>query len=87
MHLWTGPGPTQPRPESCLSEAYGLVRGDPLCDVPCEGSVAQWRRALEEKQLQALLLRVDADLAAGAAGELVAELESLVSAHQFEERL
>ncbi len=70
-----------------LHEALGLVRGDPLCDVACEGSVAQWRRALEEKQLQALLLRVDADVGAGAAGELVAELESLVSAHPFEERL
>ena len=70
-----------------LGEALGLFRGEPLCDVACEGSVAQWRRALEEKRLQALLLRVEADLAAGAAGELVAELESLASAHPFEERL
>jgi DNA-binding SARP family transcriptional activator len=43
--------------------------------------------ALEERRLQALLLRVEADLAAGAAGELVAELESWSSAHPFEERL
>jgi predicted ATPase/DNA-binding SARP family transcriptional activator len=70
-----------------LGEALGLVRGEPLCDVACEGSVAQWRRALEEKRLQALLWRVEADLAAGAAGELVAELEWLASAHPFEERL
>ncbi len=70
-----------------LGQALGLVRGEPLCDVACEGSVAQWRRALEEKLLQALLLRLDADLAGGAAGELVAELESLTSTHPFEERL
>jgi len=70
-----------------LGEALGLFRGEALCDVACEGSVAEWRRALEERRLQALLLRVDADLAGGAAGELVAELEWLASAHPFEERL
>jgi predicted ATPase/DNA-binding SARP family transcriptional activator len=70
-----------------LGEALGLFRGEPLCDVACEGSVGRWRRALEENRLQALLLRVEADLAAGAAGGLVAELELLVSAHPFEERL
>lgn len=70
-----------------LREALGLVRGEPLCDVAAEGSLAQWRRALEERCQQALVLRIDADLAGGAAGELVAELESLVSAHPFEERL
>ncbi len=75
------------RRRALLTEALDLLRGEPLCDVACEGSVAQWRRALEEKQLQALLLRIDADLAGGAAGELVAELESLASTHPFEEQL
>ncbi len=70
-----------------LVEALALIRGEPLCDVACEGSIAAWRRALEEKQLQARLLRVEADLAAGAAGELVAELESLAATHPFEERV
>jgi predicted ATPase/DNA-binding SARP family transcriptional activator len=69
-----------------LREALGLVRGEPLCDVPAEGKLAQWRRALEERCLQARVMRIDADLEAGAAGELVAELESLVAAHPFEER-
>jgi predicted ATPase/DNA-binding SARP family transcriptional activator len=69
-----------------LREALGLVRGEPLCDVSAEGSLAHWRRTLEERCLEAVMLRIDADLAAGAAGELVAELESLVSAHPFEER-
>jgi predicted ATPase/DNA-binding SARP family transcriptional activator len=72
---------------SLLSEGLGLFRGDPLCDVASEGSVAQWRRALEEKRLQAISLRLDADLAAGGAGELVAELERLAAEHPFEERL
>jgi hypothetical protein len=75
------------RARALLREALGLVRGDPLCDVPAEGRIAQWRRGLEEKCLQALTMRIDADLAAGAAGELVVELESLVAAHAFEERL
>jgi predicted ATPase/DNA-binding SARP family transcriptional activator len=75
------------RARELLAEALGLHRGEPLCDVSSEGSIAQWRRALEEKRLQALLLRVEADLAAGADGELVAELEALASAHPFEERL
>ena len=72
---------------SLLREALRLFRGEPLCDVTPEGSVAQWRRALEEKRLQAIMLRIDADLASGAAGELVGELEQLVREHQFEERL
>ena len=28
-----------------LREALGLIRGEPLCDVACEGSIAEWRRA------------------------------------------
>jgi predicted ATPase len=55
--------------------------------VESEGSVAQWRRSLEEKRLQAIGLRIDADLAAGQAGELVAELERLAAEHPYEERL
>jgi predicted ATPase/DNA-binding SARP family transcriptional activator len=79
----TDPG----RARELLQEALALFRGEPLCDVACEGSIAQWRRALEEKRLQALLARVDADLEAGAAGDLVADLETLASAHPFEERV
>jgi len=70
-----------------LREALGLFRGEPLCDVASEGSVHQWRRALDEQRLQAVALRIDADLAAGGGGELVAELERLVAEHPFEERL
>ena len=77
--------PDRARP--LVTEALALVRGEPLADVACEGSIAQWRRALEEKYLQALLLRVDCDLASGAAAVLIPELELLSSEHQFEERL
>jgi predicted ATPase/DNA-binding SARP family transcriptional activator len=70
-----------------LREALALFRGEPLSDVTAEGSVAQWRRALEEKRLQGILLRVDADLEHGMAGELVPELESLAAEHPFEERV
>jgi DNA-binding SARP family transcriptional activator len=63
------------RAVSLLTEALGLFRGEPLCDVASERSVAQWRRTLEEKRLKATVLRLDANLAAGAAAELLAELE------------
>jgi predicted ATPase/DNA-binding SARP family transcriptional activator len=78
------------QPESAgdlLREALAMFRGEPLCDVESEGSVAQWRRSLEEKRVQAIGLRIDADLAAGQAGELVAELQRLTAEHPYEERL
>ena len=75
------------RARSLLSEALALFRGDPLCDVACEGSVAQWRRGIEDKRLEAIVLRVDADLAVGAAAELVVELERLCAENPYEERL
>jgi predicted ATPase/DNA-binding SARP family transcriptional activator len=70
-----------------LGEALALFRGEPLCDVASEGSVASWRRALEEKRLQATVFRFDAELAAGAAGELLADLERLAAEHPWEERV
>jgi predicted ATPase/DNA-binding SARP family transcriptional activator len=75
------------RAASLLREALAMFRGPPLADVPAEGSVAQWRRTLEEKRLVATEQRIEADLADGAAGELLPELERLVAEHPFEERL
>ena len=75
------------RAAALLVEALGLFRGDPLCDVACERSVAQWRRTLEEKRLKATVLRLDAELAAGATSEPLSELERLVDEHPFEEQL
>jgi predicted ATPase/DNA-binding SARP family transcriptional activator len=70
-----------------LREALALWRGEPLAEFPAEGPLGEWRRTLGEQHLQATILRIDADLAGGAAGELVAELERLVAAQPFEERL
>jgi predicted ATPase/DNA-binding SARP family transcriptional activator len=75
------------RAASLLGEALCLFRGEPLCDVAADGTIGRWRRELEEKRLQAVVARVDAELAAGAAGELISELERLLAKHQFEERL
>jgi predicted ATPase/DNA-binding SARP family transcriptional activator len=75
------------RAAALLTEALGLFRGEPLCDVVSERSVAQWRRALEEKRLKATVLRLDAELASGAAAELLPELERLTDEHPFEEQL
>ncbi len=69
-----------------LRDALSLFRGEPLSDVAAERSIAGWRRALEDKRLQAIALRVDADLDRGAAAELVGELERIVAEHPFEER-
>lgn len=71
---------------SLLAEALGLFRGEPLCDVACEGTVARWRHALEEKRLEAIVLRIDADLVAGLSAELVGELRQLAGENPFEER-
>ena len=70
-----------------LREGLALFRGEPLSDVAAERSIAQWRRSLEEKRLQAILLRIDADLDHGGAGELVPELEQIAADHRFEERV
>jgi predicted ATPase/DNA-binding SARP family transcriptional activator len=75
------------RAAALLTQALGLFRGEPLCDVASERSVAQWRRTLEEKRLKATVLRLDAELASGAAAELLTELERLTDEHPFEEQL
>lgn len=58
-----------------------------MSDVAAEGSVGHWRRALEEKRLQAILMRIDADLERGSSADLVPELERLAADHPFEERV
>jgi predicted ATPase/DNA-binding SARP family transcriptional activator len=73
--------------QALLSEALGLFRGDPLCDVDSEGAVAQWRRSLEEKRLLAVQLWIDVQLAGNAGAELVPELERLTHEHPYDERL
>ena len=70
-----------------LREALALWRGDALGEFrDVEACEAEARR-LEEMRLVALEDRLDAELAAGATSEVVAELESLVAQHEFRERM
>jgi DNA-binding SARP family transcriptional activator len=69
-----------------LREALGLWRGPALADV-AEAPVARAEAArLEEARLAAMEERVEADLACGRHGALVAELDALTRAHPLRER-
>ena len=70
-----------------LDEAMALWRGPPLADFTYESFVQAEVARLEELRLEAVELRIDADLALGRQVGLVAELEHLVAAHPFRERL
>ena len=70
-----------------LRAALALWRGPALAglaDVPFARSEAA---RLDEARLQALELRIAAELASGGGGELVAELEVLTATHPLRERL
>ena len=67
--------------------ALALFRGAPLADLAVLDFLQPEIRRLEELRLSALMDRIDADLALGRGTDLVAELESLVAAHPFQERL
>ncbi len=67
--------------------ALGLWRGAALADFAGEPfAVAECQR-LEERRLESLELRIDADLALGRHSAVVSELESLVADHPLRERL
>jgi DNA-binding SARP family transcriptional activator/streptogramin lyase len=68
-----------------LAEALELWRGDPLGDLPDNGFVTEERSRLEQRCAEATAERVDADLALGRSGELVAELEALLREQPFQE--
>ena len=74
------------RASALAKDALDLWHGPVLSGVPLhsEGRAAGGR--LDELRLQALEIRVDADLALGRRGELVAELQRLVDAHPYRER-
>ncbi|MBY8849049.1 AfsR/SARP family transcriptional regulator [Saccharothrix longispora] len=69
------------------AEALALWRGEPLSDVRSDVLHAQDVAPLHEERTAVLEHRVEADLAAGAARDLVAELRSLVRLHPLRERL
>jgi DNA-binding SARP family transcriptional activator len=75
------------RSSELLREALALWRGPPLADLPLLECFQTEVRRLEELRLQALMDRIDGDLAAGHRGELVPEVEALVAANPLQERL
>ena len=70
-----------------LGEALDLWRGRALADLENEPFAASESERLEERRLLAVEARIDAELELGRGGELVGELEPLVAAHPFRERL
>ena len=69
-----------------LREALQLWRGPPLAEVAYEAWAQPEIRRLEELRLDALSARIDAELALGRHGSLVAELEELVARNPLDER-
>jgi len=70
-----------------LSAALALWRGPALADFAYEPFAQRAITALEELGTQAIEDRIEADLEAGRAADLVPELEQLIRAHRFRERL
>src|SRR3954454_3667798 len=70
-----------------LREALALWRGDPLPEFAFEDFAEADIRRLDELRLATLEDRIDADLAAGRAAELVPELVGLVAQQPLRERL
>jgi DNA-binding SARP family transcriptional activator/pimeloyl-ACP methyl ester carboxylesterase len=70
-----------------LWKALAQWRGEPLAGVAPHTGLGAEAVRLWEEYLTALEARIGADLAAGATGELVGELEALVREHPFRERL
>ena len=70
-----------------LTEALSLWRGPALADVAVQASAQSEIRRLEELRLDARMERIEAELALGRAAEVVPELEALVEANPYQERL
>jgi DNA-binding SARP family transcriptional activator len=70
-----------------LDDALSLWRGPALADFAYESFAQAAIARLEEIRLQAVELRIQADLARGRHDELVGELEALVVEHPFREKL
>jgi YVTN family beta-propeller protein len=70
-----------------LGAALALWHGRALADLVFEPFGAQESERLEERRVQALEERLEADLELGLSAELVPELEALAREHPFRERL
>jgi WD40 repeat protein/DNA-binding SARP family transcriptional activator/energy-coupling factor transporter ATP-binding protein EcfA2 len=72
---------------AALRDALALWRGPPLADFTYESFAQPVIGRLEELRLTVLERRIEADLALGLDGSLVAELEGLVGEHPLREQL
>jgi DNA-binding SARP family transcriptional activator len=78
------------RPEEAadaLRQALALWRGRPLADLENEPFAAEAIARLDEAWIEAVELRIEADLALGRHSALAAELRTLVKRHPLRERL
>ena len=75
------------RAKERLCSALGLWRGEPLADFAYEPFAQAAIGRLLEARLAAVEDRIEADLALGADGELIGEIESLIAANPLQERL
>ena len=75
------------RGQERLAAALGLWRGRPFGDLGSDGALRTATERLEELRLLALERRIEAELALGASAEVIDELERLVHANPFRERL
>jgi DNA-binding SARP family transcriptional activator len=67
--------------------ALKLWRGEPLADVDSEALSAREASRLAELRLQALEMRIEADLRLGCHADVTTELRQLAGAHPLRERL
>ena len=70
-----------------IDEALGLWRGQSLGGVSTNSLLAAERARLEEERLAAIIEGIELDLELGRHGELLGQLDALVIAHPFKERL
>jgi predicted ATPase/DNA-binding SARP family transcriptional activator len=70
-----------------VEEALAVWHGEPLAGVSMNSLLAAERARLEEERLAAIVEGVELDLELGRHGELLGELEALVIAHPFKERI
>ena len=70
-----------------IEEALGLWRGLPLAGIAANDLLAAERARLEEERLSATIEGIELDLEMSRHGEMLGQLEALVIAHPFKERL
>jgi DNA-binding SARP family transcriptional activator len=75
------------RAADLLTEALGLWRGGALANVPQSGLISAEASRLGESRVEALELRIQADLACGRQAQVVAEARRLLADHPLREGL